>query len=189
MAYESERMSDAPHILIVEARFYDDLLDAMLDEYRQISEQVKILPSDTWAVVVGKARALRELGRIGEAAAAFGRYAEMFASTDPGAVPYARTAQEFTTQLKALGVTGGVYLFAVTEGGTAARAGLRAGDIVVSYAGTPTPGSGEMAEILSRFTAADSVRIDYLRREPTGEFTPGTVSLPGGPLGAGIMPI
>lgn len=31
MAYESERMSDAPHILIVEARFYDDLLDAMLD--------------------------------------------------------------------------------------------------------------------------------------------------------------
>ncbi len=186
LAEEGERLVEQRRELVQRAA---TLRDAKLEEYRKLNEQLKIQPQDTWAIVVGKARALRELGRTGDAVAAFGRYAEMFAASDPGAPAYARTAQAFTTQFNALGVSGGVYLFAVTDGGAAAHAGLQVGDIIISYAGAPTPGPAEFSVVQSRYTAADTVRLDYLRLQPTGAFKPGTVSLPGGPLGAGLMPI
>ena len=67
--------------------------------------------------------------------AAYDQYGKMFASSDSSAPAYAKTAREFTRQLTALGVPGGVYVFAVPEKGTAAHAGLRVGDILVGYAG------------------------------------------------------
>lgn len=166
-----------------------DLVDAKLIEYERANERLRILPSDTSSEVIGKARALRELGRTGDSVAAFARYAELFAAEDDQAAAYARIAQTLTLQLPSLRLTGGVYLYEVKKRGRAERAGLRRGDIIIGCAGTATPGPSELADVLSKVPEGEPLRIDYLRLRPTGEFTRGTVSVTAKPLGVGMMPI
>lgn len=165
------------------------LRDEALDQYEALEDQLRIDEADGWSVVVGKARALRELGRIGEAAGAFARYGDMFAEVDPGARDYARTAQQFTQQIGQLGLEGGVYVFEVIEDGAAAAAGLSVGDIITSYAGKKTPGVVELSQHLHDAPAGQVVTIEYLRLRASGAFERRIARVPTGPLGAGLMPV
>jgi hypothetical protein len=183
---EAERLIARRQDLVAQA---ERRRDDTLAEYVRLDEQLRVGPADSWSTVVGKARSLRDLGRIGEAAGTFARYGEMFGPSDPTAGRYARTAQQFTLQIGALGVQGGIYLFEVAEGGAASKAGLRVGDILVAYGGRPVPGMVEIGDALHGAAPADSVRVDYLRLSADGRFLRDTATVPGGPLGVGMMPV
>lgn len=165
------------------------LRDQALAEYEQLDEELRIDNSDGWAIVVGKARALRVLGRVGDAVAAFARYGDMFAATDGGAEVYASIAQQFTTQLQRLNLLGGVYVFEILSEGPAANAGLQVGDIIVSYAGITTPGVAELTQALHDAPLGQVAKVEYLRLGQDGAFKRKSASFPAGSLGAGLMPI
>ncbi len=57
----------------------------------------------------------------------------------------------------------GVRLAAVTDGGPAAAAGLRAGDRIVSFAGEPVTDLQDYTDILRRRAPGDKVEIEVLR--------------------------
>lgn len=162
-------------------------LDRDLARYSELDQQLEINPDDPWNVVVGKARALRQLGKIGEAVAAFARYGEMFKS-DPVSELYSRTAQAFTIQAGNLGLEGGVYLFELEPDSGLARAGLRTGDIIVGYAGRPSSDLVELTDTLASVPFGRSVQVDFLRFEQGG-FERRRVTVRHGQLGAGLMPI
>jgi hypothetical protein len=164
-----------------------DLIRKEIDTHEDPTE---IKPGDTWNEVVGKAISLRQLGRMTEALAAFDKYRQIFSSTDPTAEHYANTAQAFTQQLKSLGRTGGVYIYHVREEGTGAEAGLQVGDIIVVYNAKTITEMDDFVKAQDDSREGSTVRLTYLRLDPkTSRFTHHTVSIPGGPLGMGIMPI
>lgn len=57
----------------------------------------------------------------------------------------------------------GVAVGRVAEQTPAQLAGLRAGDVIVSVQGTPTPTSAELKAALAEFSPRDVVRVQYLR--------------------------
>jgi serine protease DegQ len=59
--------------------------------------------------------------------------------------------------------TGGVVVQAVGEGGPAAAAGLRPGDIIVSIGGTPTPTTSELYQALRDHKPGDKVEVQIIR--------------------------
>jgi hypothetical protein len=163
--------------------------DEAVAKYEKLDEQLRIKPTDTWSQVVGKAISLRQLGRVMEAAAAFSRYAEMFTDSDPTASKYARIAQQLTLQMQDLSVDGGAYLYELTDGGAAAQAGLRIGDILLDYAGKTIHNMDDLMTIFRAVPAGNTVKIVYLRMDKTGRFTRLTGLMISGPAGAGFMPI
>ncbi|NYT02300.1 MAG: PDZ domain-containing protein [Methanosarcinales archaeon] len=165
------------------------LLEQDLARYQEIDQQLVVRPTDGWSQVVGKAIALRQLGRTAESLAAFSRYGEMFAAADPGAGQYARTAQRLTMSMDALGVDGGVYIYELAPGGAAKSAGMQVGDVIVDYGGQAVRDMGTMVQALRSAPARDRVRAGYLRLREDGTFELRTASLPGEALGAGYMPI
>jgi len=165
------------------------LRGAALEKYRQLDEQLKIKPNDTWSEVVGKAISLRQLGRSTEAIAAFSKYADMFAASDPTATQYARTAQQFTQQLQDLGVDGGSYLYELSNNGAAAQAGLNVGDVLISYGEKVVRNMGDLTAALREAPVGAPIRIVYLRMDAGGRFVRLIGSIVGGPVGAGFMPI
>ena len=162
--------------------------DAKLAELDTIG-RIQVAPSDTWQQVVGKAITLRQLGRTTDAAAAFGRYAEMFGATDPTARQYARTAQQFTLQMGELGVTGGVYLFRVDLGSQGREAGLDVGDVIVEYGGRVTQDMNGFLDAKKLSQDRRSVQVVLLRLGSHGQFGRYRRTLPTGDLGVGMMPI
>ncbi|NOQ45723.1 MAG: PDZ domain-containing protein [Desulfobulbaceae bacterium] len=160
-----------------------------LRNFKEIDEQLKINPTDTWNEVVGKAISLRQFERKAEAVAAFSRYGEMFDATDPTARRYAHTAQQFTTQLEILGVSGGAYIFEIKPGGKAEQVGLEAGDIIIEYNGHIITDMSVFVEAAKSAQAADTVPITWLRLNDSGRFEQHNKIVPGGILGAGTMPI
>lgn len=179
-----------PHDVFVSHSFRDKrTADAVCALLEADGVRCWIKPTDSWQRVVGIARALRSLGRVPQAAAAFARYGDMFAETEPSAARYSRTAQQFTMQSRSLGHAGGVYIYSIVEGGAGAAAGLAVGDIIVTYGGHPVPG---MPEFLSaRWRAPDGARIhvEILRMDDAGVFALQHVELVNGPLGTALMPI
>ncbi len=160
-----------------------------LDKFTEINQRLKINPTDTWNQVVGKAISLRRLGRAAEAMAVFSRYADMFSATDSTAEQYARTAQQFTTQLDLLGVQGGAYIFEVKLGGIAQRAGLKAGDIIIEYNDQTITDMSIFVEASTSAQTADTVKIIWLRLNARNKFERYGNTISGGSLGAGAMPI
>jgi hypothetical protein len=150
---------------------------------------LRIEPNDTWNEVVGKAVTLRQLGRTSDSVAAFSRYADMFAATDPTADQYARTAQQFTVQMAGLGAEGGAYVFEIRPGSSAQEAGLTVGDIIVEYDSRPITGMDAFVEAAEAAQPAKTVQIVLLRLTDHREFHRFTRTVPGGSLGAGLMPI
>ena len=57
----------------------------------------------------------------------------------------------------------GVAVGRVAEQTPAQLAGLRAGDVIVSVQGTPTPTAAELRAALAEFSPRDVVRVQYLR--------------------------
>jgi putative serine protease PepD len=53
----------------------------------------------------------------------------------------------------------GVLVGSVTAGGAAARAGMRAGEVIVSLHGTPTPTTGALSTVLAELKPGQKVRI------------------------------
>lgn len=166
----------------------EQLLEQSFDAYAQIEEILTIQPSDPWHVVVGKARSLRDLGRIADAVAAFGRYADMFGTSDPAATAYARIAQQFTLQSNILGVVGGAYINAIAEGGTAQQAGLAVGDIVIGYGDQLIAAMPDLVAALQETSVGLLLRVTYLRIDEQGRFVKRITTIRGGPPGAGFMP-
>jgi hypothetical protein len=164
-------------------------LERDLAEYAALDEQLFVRPDDPWNIVVAKAVSLRQLGRPGEAAAAFARYAQMFKAQDPGAEAYARTAQLFTTAMQRFKVDGGVYVYAVTDGGRFDRAGLLVGDILVAYGGRATPDMVKLADALAQLPFGEEVRVAYLRLNDSGAFALREAVVVHGEPQAGLMPI
>lgn len=165
------------------------LVDQDVGTLAQAYEQLEIQPDDPWSAVVDKARTLRQLGRITASIAAFSRYADMFADTDPTAEQFARTAQAFTLQMQRLGLKGGVYLYEVAQASAAMQGGLAVGDILTRFAGKNIQNMNDMVSALRDAPAGESLRVDYLRLDETGHFHKRTATVTGGPLGANYMPI
>ena len=63
------------------------------------------------------------------------------------------------------------------------------GDIIISYDGTPTPGTKEISQALHDAPPGDVVKIEYLRTSEGGRFVRGSTQVAAGPLQAGMMPI
>ena len=167
----------------------EQLNQEKLRNFKGLDERLKINPTDTWNEVVGKAISLRQLGRTAEAVAAFSRYGDMFAATDPTARRYAHTAQQFTTQLDILGILGGAYIFEIKPGGTAEQAGLEVEDIIIEYSGHVITDMSVFVEAAKSAQAADTVPITWLRLNAQDRFERHDKTVPGGTLGAGTMPI
>jgi S1-C subfamily serine protease len=61
----------------------------------------------------------------------------------------------------------GVYVASVVAGGPAARAGIRAGDVVTSIGGESTPTTSDFSEAIARFVPGQQVRISVRRSDGT----------------------
>jgi serine protease DegQ len=70
--------------------------------------------------------------------------------------------------------TGGVVVQALGQGGPAAAAGIRPGDIIVNIGGTPTPTTSELYEALRDHKPGDKVEVRVIR---DGAEQPVTVTL------------
>lgn len=189
----AKNVADQEEIVARKTRLKEDgerLLEAGAREIEEVNTLLEIRDTDTWNEVVGKAVSLRHFGRIAEAMAAFHRYGQLFSPTDATAARYADTAMAFTQQLQELDVEGGVYVFRVGEGSVATAAGVEVGDLIVEYNGRAVPNMPEMVSALAETHAGDYVRATVLRLDrETGRFSRRTVSVEGGALGAGLMPI
>ena len=155
----------------------------------EINELLKIKPTDSWSEVVGRAISLRQLGRITEAVATFSRYGEMFSNTNPTASHYSTIAQKFTIQLGMLSLEGGVYIYHIDKGSKAKQAGLKIGDILVSYGEKNISNMNDFVSALKNAPQSDSIEITYLRMDKNGRFYKKVTIIPKGDLGAGFMPI
>jgi chaperonin cofactor prefoldin len=165
------------------------LYEKSLQEFEALTHKTDIMPTDPWYVVVGKARTLRQFGRIAEAVAAYARYADLFSASDPTAKQFSHIACQFTMQIEELGVTGGLYAYEINSGSVAEQAGIRVGDILVSYAAHATPEQENLMDALKAVPKGEPVRAEFLRLGESGQFEQFAVKLPAGSVGAGLMPI
>jgi serine protease Do len=67
----------------------------------------------------------------------------------------------------------GVFVTGVPEGGAAAAAGLKKGDVVTKINGVPVSGGPELQEQVSRYKPGDKITLSYVRggRETTANLT------------------
>jgi hypothetical protein len=149
----------------------------------------EIKPGDSWQRVIGIALSLRQFGRITEAVRAFALYGEMFEAAYPSARAYAKHAQQFTLQHRALGRTGGVYIYELAPGSAAAAAGLAEGDIIVAYGNSATSGMHAFLSARIRIPEGETVRVEVARMNEAGRFAVRRFDVVNGPLGVGLMPI
>jgi putative serine protease PepD len=68
-----------------------------------------------------------------------------------------------------VGLSGALYVQAVTAGGPAARAGLRVGDVITSVGGQPATGNVQLQELSLTKKAGDTVDIEYVRNGATAK--------------------
>ena len=161
-----------------------------LDQFEQVNQLLKINSTDTWNQVVGKAVSLRQLGRTAEAVAAFSRYAEMFAATDPTAKKYSHIAQQFTLHIDLLdGQEGGVYILEVKSDSIAQQAGLEVGDIITAYNSQKTTGMDNFVAAVRSARGADEIQITWLRLTAQNQFKQYSKTVPAGSIGVRAMPI
>lgn len=60
-------------------------------------------------------------------------------------------------------VTAGMYVGKVVDGGSAAEAGLRQGDVITGINGHPVHTFGELQEQLSKYSPGDKITVQYVR--------------------------
>ncbi len=163
--------------------------DKMLEELEAINRELEIQPTDTAAMVIGKAISLRQLGRPDEAMTVFSRYGELFAERDSVAQQYARIAQQFTLQLNKLGIQGGIFLHEITPGSSAEKAGLAVGDIILEYAGRSLIYPADFSKALTELPQGEPMRLEFLRMDKQGHFSRHSTQVICCPLGVGYRSI
>lgn len=67
--------------------------------------------------------------------------------------------------------TGGAYISAVTEGGPAEAAGLKSGDIIISFDNEQITGYSDLSKAISSHKAGDSVKLGIYRNGSQGTVT------------------
>ena len=72
----------------------------------------------------------------------------------------------------------GIYVYDVVSGGPAAKAGIRAGDIIIEFAGRTINDVGTFVALISEMSPGDSVNIKVLRGGQQLEFTITLVEAP-----------
>ncbi|MGH7778007.1 MAG: S1C family serine protease [Candidatus Dormibacterales bacterium] len=74
----------------------------------------------------------------------------------------------------------GVYVAAVVPGGPAAKAGIKAGDVITSLNGKPTPDGGTLVDVLAGLSPGRSVKVGLKHQDgSTGTVTVVLGQLPG----------
>jgi C-terminal processing protease CtpA/Prc len=133
--------------------------------------------------VIADARINRQLGYYDDANAQYDKYAKLFSATDPTASDYADTGKRFIKALQsgAIKYDGGLYLSDVTTGGPGDAAGLKTGDVIVSY-------NGKTIDDMDTFTSEQSaissgtVKLQYLRFSDDGNCKVIDATVPAGKL-------
>jgi hypothetical protein len=157
-----------------------------------LASDLAIKPEDGAREIIIKARRLRQLGSVEEAVAYFSELGRRFPDAFPQMTAYVEAASAFSRNVRLPPQQlGGVYLDAVQPGGTADAAGLRAGDIVLSYGGTPVGQVEEMQAAIAAHAAGNAaVEIRIVRRDPQGRYSPQQLLIEPAPrLGISMRPI
>jgi putative serine protease PepD len=104
--------------------------------------------------------------RIADEIIATGRVTHAFFGLQTAPIPPAAAAQA--------GLPEGLFVQAVTAGGPAAMAGLRAGDVITKIDGEPATSNVQLQELTLTKKPGDTVSIDYTRdgRSATATVTP-----------------
>jgi S1-C subfamily serine protease len=68
---------------------------------------------------------------------------------------------------KKLATLNGVYVQSLTDGSSAADAGIKAGDIITEINGTKVNTSSQLQEQVARFRPGDKIKVTYLRGNDT----------------------
>ena len=134
------------------------------------------------AAAAGAAAARRD-GWDAAALVAYFAYAARFAPADPAAEDYARAAVQYVLQRDRLGIPGqqGVlYAAGLTTAAGAGEEELRAGDLLLTYAGKAAGDAEELAAAVKETPAGQPVQIEFLRRDARGLFARRTATLPRG---------
>lgn len=72
---------------------------------------------------------------------------------------------------KGLGAIDGVYVSEVTEGGSAADAGIKANDVIVAMDGKPIKTMAELQETLAKHRPGDQIKVKVIRDKKDKEIT------------------
>lgn len=70
-----------------------------------------------------------------------------------------------------LGVTEGVYVSEIVDGGSAAAAGLKKDDVIIGINGKKISKMSQLQETLAKFRPGDKVTVKYIRNKKTEEVT------------------
>lgn len=91
---------------------------------------------------------------------------------------FAETSLRYLREPDRFGGVLGSYLMDVSGEGTAAKAGLQAGDVIIRYNGAPVAEPYELSRLISRAAGAPLVQVEVVREgEPVIRFVPGGASL------------
>jgi len=167
-----------------------DLTSDKIEEYQQvINQKLTINPNDTYEVVAGKAKSLRQLGRIDDSIGAYKKYGEMFAATDPTASLYAQTGCLFAAQADKLGFDGGAYIFQVKPGSAADIAGIKPGDIIVAYDQNMVSDPDILVKAIKAKSLGTAAQVKILRKNQDNLLESVQLQVAAGTMGVGLMNI
>lgn len=144
-----------------------------------LADDLALKPEDGPREIIVKAKMLRQLGEIEKSVAMFKALGTRFPEAFPRMAEYVAAAEAFTRSHRLPPAQdGGVYLDVVHAGGAAAAAGLEAGDIVLTYAGTSVSLVEHLLAAIKSATPGSGIEITYLRRGSDGRYAPRTLRLP-----------
>lgn len=182
--------SENTKALLQELEERQALVGRLANLTRNVSDQIKsaveIRPSDDSQHVLGKASMLRAYGRPQDSLAAYAFWREKFAAGQVDLLPLAEAGEQLSRQYDELKIAKAILVLEVDPAGEGARAGLKAGDLIISYDGEAV---SFLDPYLARVKATDSARtvvIDLLRRGPDGRFLRSSVQASGGLLGTHV---
>ncbi|HKP76217.1 MAG TPA: CHAT domain-containing protein [Longimicrobiaceae bacterium] len=116
-------------------------------------------------------------GRPADSVAAFEK-ALSFPDVPEDQRRFAETSLRYLRDPDRFGGVLGSYLLDVSGEGTAAKAGLEAGDVIIRYNGAPVAEPYELSRLISRARGAPLVQVEVVREgEPVVRFVPGGASL------------
>ena len=75
------------------------------------------------------------------------------------------------TSLFELSVSGGALVSRISEGSSAEKAGLKIGDVIISFAGNEVRNSAQLREFVARAESGTCVRMEVMRNGRKQTFT------------------